>query len=188
MIDVSKYKVDSRGLVSMLTPYFLKGDKVIKFLSALISPMDDDNTLFVEWARDKIIDAVSTSQPIVLKWCLDNKMYKWLKDKNSHFNIILFNYVGSCIIYNDKEEAKSSEHALKEYVPEDKTEDVTSIVRDELAFVFEKSESKQKVDIVTIQAPQHVSTISDDKYIKLIKQIVETYRIYDIKYLIKIKD
>ena len=77
---------------------------------------------------------------------------------------------------------------MKEYVPEDKTEDVTSIVRDELAFAFEKSESKQKVDIVTIQAPQHVSTISDDEYIKLIKQIVETYRIYDIKYLIKIKD
>lgn len=187
-IDVSKYQATSNNLVAKLTPYFLHGNKVLKFLLALAAPLDDDNALFVEWAKDKIIDAVGTSQPIVLKWCLDNKLYKWFKNKQDHFEILLYNYIGSCIIYENKDEATQvGDKAVKEFVPETKDEDVVSIVKDERTYIFENGEKKQKVDIVTILAPQHVSTISDDEYVKLIKQIVETYRVYNVKYRIKIK-
>lgn len=186
-IDVSKYKAKSNNLVAMLLPYFLHGNKVLKFLSAIVSPLDDDNHVFSEWAKDKIIDAVTTSQPIVLKWCLDNKLNKWFKNKDEHFRIDLYTYVKSCIIYNDKAEYDSLKEPVTTYLPEDKDENVVSISKEQRGYILEDGEGRQKVDIVSIVAPAHISTISDKQYIQLVKQIVELYRLYEVKYEIKIK-
>ena len=82
-INTDKYKVRSNILVRMLTPFFLKGLKVLKFLSGISYPLDELNVAYRKWVAERIVDAVTTFQPIVLKWSLNTRFRQYFKDKKA---------------------------------------------------------------------------------------------------------
>ena len=68
------------------------------------------------------MDAVTTFQPIVLKWSLNTRFRQYFKDKNDSFDIIPYTYKHYLTIYEDQDEFASLEDPSILWEPEDTTE------------------------------------------------------------------
>lgn len=185
-INVDKYKVDSNKLVGMLLPYFLHGKKVMKFLMAIASPLDDDITVFRNWIKQQIIDVVTTSQPIVLKWSLDIRLSRYFKNNNDHFDIIPYGYAHYLTIYEDQAEFASTEDAYVWWLP-DSTDDNAITDKTQEIVIMDQGEVKRESDNFTIIAPPQNSKISREEYLRRIRQVVEFYLTYKTTYKVYIK-
>lgn len=184
-VSVQKYVVDSKTLIGEVVPFFLRGKRVLQFLAAISSPLDDINKVFQTWARDTIIDTVTTSQAIVLKWSLKNKLIQYLATIEDEFAIDTYDRSNYATLYEDQSEQLDYPEVKNIYMPENI--DDTS-VGDDVAKVIirNKDEIVSESNEVLIVAPPHNSKISDEQYIKKIKQCVEPCLIYDFEYKIVI--
>lgn len=185
-INVDKYKVNSNKLVGMLLPYFLHGKKVMKFLMAIASPLDDDITVFRDWVRQRIIDVVTTSQPIVLKWSLDIRLSRYFKNSNDHFDIIPYGYAHYLTIYEDQTEFANTEDAHIWWLPDDVDDTSVSDKTQEIV-IMEQGEVKRESDNFTVIAPPQNSKISRKEYLRRIRQVVEFYLTYKTTYKVYIR-
>lgn len=185
-VDVHQFKADSSLLVSMLTPFFLKGKKVLGFLSAIAYPLNDVNLTFCNWARDRIIDAVTTTQPVILKWSLDMRFRKYFKDSNDRFDIIPYGYAHYTVIYETQYEMANDETAELVWMTED-TSETTEMTDDERMYVMDIDEVPRENDNFTIIAPPVNSLIDEREYVKRIKQVVRGYQVYKTSYVVYVK-
>lgn len=186
-INVDKYKANSNKLIGMLLPFFLHGKKVMKFLMAIASPLDDDITVFRNWVQQRILDAVTTAQPIVLKWSLDTRLSRYFKNSSDHFNIIPYGYAHYLAIYEDQAEFASTEDAAIWWLPED-TSDDTVIDKTQEIVIMDQGEVKRESDNFTVIAPPQNSKISRKEYIRRIRQVVEFYLTYKTTYKVYIRE
>lgn len=185
-IDVSKYKAESSKLIGMLLPYFLHGKRIMKFLAAIASPIDGDNVVFRNWVGEKIIDAVTTAQPIVLKWSLDARLNRYFKNANEHFWIIPYGFAHYLTIYEDEQEFQTTEEAAIWWLPEE-DDDVSVTDKTQEIIVRDIGEVKRENDNFTVIAPPQNSRISEKEYVKRIRQVVEYYLTYKATYKVYIR-
>lgn len=185
-VNVSKYRVLSSTLISMLLPFFLTGKRVIRFLSAIASPLDDVNLVFTEWVRERIIDAVTTSQPLVLEWALNEHFRHYFKEASDSFEIIPYGFDHYLAIYENQNELDNTEDSDKSWMLDD-LGDTTEIDTSLQIIVMDNNEVKRENDNFIIVAPAVRSLISDTEYIRRIKQVVENYLVYPVTYKVHVK-
>lgn len=59
---MKRYKLPTDRLVNQLVPHFLTGRRYILFIQSLVYPLKTLNDRFIEYAREKHIEARMTSQ------------------------------------------------------------------------------------------------------------------------------
>lgn len=181
-VNVHRYEADSNKLVGYLTPFFIRGRKVLQFMSAICSPLNDVNKKFTEWAKGIIEDAVATSQPVVLIWYLNEKFRKYFQDSSDSFQIHTVTSEVQFVFENQEELSKHTDIA-DIYMPENI--DDTSVDGLKRAVAYDVYNSIQNNALV-IAAPGHNSTIGDNEYVKRIGQCVKKYLVYNLQYSVVI--
>lgn len=185
-VNVSKYRTFSSTLISMLLPFFLKGKKVVRFLSAIASPIDDVNLVFTQWARERIIDAVTTSQPLVLEWALNEHFRHYFKDVSDSFEIIPYGFDHYLAIYENQTELDNTEDADSSWML-DSLADTTEIDTTLQMVIMDKDEVKRENDNFIVVAPPIRNLLSDAEYTRRIKQVIENYLVYPVTYKIHVR-
>lgn len=84
---MNRYSINFDRLVNMLVPYFLRNRKYVLFLQSLVSPLQKINSTFVDFTKEKKIEASMTSQVILFTWYLNRKYQKYFVDKNDTIEI-----------------------------------------------------------------------------------------------------
>lgn len=184
-VNTDKYIIESKTLVGELMPYFLRGKKFMLFMTAISSPLDSINKAFREWCRDAIISAVTTSQVIVLKWSMKERLKQYFQNENDDFSFLTPVQSDYITVYENQAEQTAHTDA-KAYMPED-TSDSTITDESALAIVRDRGELTLESNELTIVAPIHNSKITDDEYVKIIKQCFEPYLVSSIKYQVATK-
>lgn len=183
-VNVQRYTVDSRTLVGQIVPFFLRGKRMLQFLSAISSPLDSVNKVFQTWAQNTLIDAATTSQIIVLKWALKNKLVNYLKNTNDEFEFDTYDRSNYATLYENQSEQLDYPEVKKIYMPEDNQDKLDDGIAE--VILRNKDEIVSESNEVLIIAPQHNSKISDNQYTKKIRQCIEPYIVYDVEYKIVI--
>ena len=158
---------------------------MLQFLAAICSPLDSVNKVFQTWTQNSLIDAATTSQVIVLKWSIKNRLSKYLLDANAEFEFDTYDRSNYTTLYENQSEQQDYPEIKKIYMPENVSdnslgEDTSKVI------IKNKDEIVSETNEVLIIAPPHNSQISNSQYIKKIRQCVEPYFIYKIKYKITI--
>lgn len=78
-----RYSINYNKTVNQLVPHYMGGRKLILYLQALLYPLQVLNDEFVEWAKEKRIEASMTSQVFKLEWFLNRKFKKYFADPSS---------------------------------------------------------------------------------------------------------
>lgn len=185
-VNVSKYKATSKILVGKLTPFFVSGNKVLRFLSAICHPLDTVNTAFLSWAKDTLIDAATTSQVIVMEWSMNQKLGKYFANDDDSFHINTWGRSDYTTVYEDQVEQEKYAGAKDIYMPEQLSDTSVSDAGKEEVVIRNREEITEEGTDIVITAPKHNSSISDDDYTKKIRQCFEPYLAYDMDYTIHI--
>ncbi len=72
-----RYVINFDKTVNQLVPHYLGGRKLILYLQALLKPLQTINDTFVEYAKEKRIEASVTSQIGYFEWYLNHKFSKY---------------------------------------------------------------------------------------------------------------
>lgn len=183
-INIDRYTVESKNLIGKILPFFLRGNKMARFLTAISSPLDKVNEMFQKWVYNTLIDTATTSQVIVLKWSLKIRLQEYLLKQESEFKFDTYERNKYTTLYEDQSE-QSNYSDNKIYMPEDAKD--SSIGKEFSQIIIrDKNELTSETNEILIIAPPHNSKISDNLYIKKIRQYIETYLIYNIEYKIVI--
>ena len=184
-INIQRYTANSKTLVGQVVPFFLRGQQMLQFLAAICSPLDSVNKAFQTWARNTLIDAATTSQVIVLKWSIKNRLSEYMLDKNAEFEFNTYDRSSYATLYENQSEQQDYPEVKKIYMPENASDTSLGESVDKV-IIRNKNEIVSETNEVLIVAPPHNSKISDSQYIKKIMQCIEPYLVYDIEYKITI--
>lgn len=187
-INVDRYSADSKTLVCELTPFFLRGKKLLRILAAICAPLDTVNQAFQKWAMNTIVEAATTSQIIVLKWSMKNMLQQYFENENDEFVFYTYGRSDYTTVYETQAEQLFHQGAKKIYMPEDAKDDFVSY-KDNRVVIRNREELKNESNDLFIVAPAHNHKISDESYAQKIRQCIEPYLAYDnIEYQITIKN
>lgn len=81
------YHINFDRLVNQLTPYFWRGRKTILFIQSILHPIQIINEKWKGWAEDRLIEAGTTSQIILLENYLNHCYMKYVSNKTDRFFI-----------------------------------------------------------------------------------------------------
>lgn len=101
--QIEKYSINNETVVARLLPWFMRGKRLYVFLLGISQPIVSVYLAWKEWVYRMILDAVLTTQPIVLNWYLNEKYGKHILEQGKRF------YIGPCLneyctIYNFDED------------------------------------------------------------------------------------
>lgn len=184
-INLERYTVNSKTLIGQITPFFLRGKKLLRFLASTCAPLDSVNNAFLTWAHNTLVGAVTTSQVIILKWSIKNRLKNYLLNDNDEFVFSTYERSNYTTLYENQSEQQDYPEVKQIYMPEDVND---SSVSDESVkiVVRNREEIASESNEVMIIAPPHNLKISDDEYKRKIRQCVEPYLVYNIEYKIAI--
>lgn len=181
-VNVQRYKADSNKLVGYLIPFFLRGTKVLRFMSAICSPLNDVNERLLSWAQELITEAVATSQPVVLKWFLNEKLRIYFKDSDAEFQLMVHDS-SEMFVYEDQEELAKYQNIQDIYMLENIDDTALSETDNKIQLVTYDSEIVEvSGDSLTIVAPAHNSLIRDIEYSQKINYWIDRYLVNSVKY------
>lgn len=184
-INVDRYSANSKTLLGELTPFFLRGKKFLRFMAAICAPLDNVNETFKQWCKEKLVDAATTSQIIVLKWSMREKLKQYFLNENDGFQFYTYGREEYTTIYENQSEQSLHSNDAQIYMPES-VSDSTMPKGTESVIIRDKSELRSESNDLTIIAPAHNSKISDEDYLMKIKQCFEPYLAYDMEYQVQI--
>lgn len=185
-VNVQRYKADSNKLVGHLIPFFLRGAKVLQFMSAICSPLNDVNDRLLSWAQELITEAVATSQPVVLKWFLNEKFGIYFKDSGAEFRLMVHDS-SEMFVYEDQKELSKYQNIQDIYILEDVNDTALSEADGKIQLaVYDFDVVDVSGDSLTIVAPMYNSLINGKEYEQKIKYWIDRYLVNDVKYNIVI--
>ena len=76
-----RYKLPIDKLVNQLVPHYLGGRKYILFIQSLVYPLKIINDRFIDFAKERHIEARMTSQVMYFEWYLNHKFGKYLRTR-----------------------------------------------------------------------------------------------------------
>ena len=77
---MSRYSINFDRLMNMLIPYYLRNRQYVLFMQSLIYPLQIKNEEFINFAKEKKIEASMTSQVILFTWYLNHKYNQYFVD------------------------------------------------------------------------------------------------------------
>lgn len=172
-----RYFINFDKTINQLVPYYLGGRKLILYLQALMSPLRRVNDAFVEYAKETRIEAAMTSQIFKFEWYLNRKFKKYFANggriaiKNSealgtpiYHESANIDVEQNMLVYRDKEPGMTRQLIL--YRSDEQTDEST------VSFI--------------VTTPQiDTKFITEQKYIAMLKYVIDRYRLANKTYIIK---
>lgn len=171
-----RYYINFDKLVNQLVPYYIGGRKLILYLQALLSPLRKINDDFVDYAKETRIEASMTSQIFKFEWYLNRKFQKYFADGGK----ISIHSSGSLGVPIYQEIAKVS--------PEDevllfKSEETAT--RQLVLYRCDEQTDSSNISFIVTTPRINTSLVSEQKYLAMLKYVVDKYRLANKTYIIK---
>lgn len=175
---MKRYRINTDKLINRLVPPFLEGRRYILFLQSLVYPLMTLNGHFMEFAREKHIQARMTSQVMYLEWYLNYKFGQYLFDKADRIFISETLPLGVDIYH----ERAVGGRPFTIWLQGEKVE-VTD--RQEAPREFYRKAEEKTVNKASFMVNVPPVTIPTQELVYMLSFVVNTYKIAGKTYLIK---
>lgn len=167
-------------MVNQLLPHIWGGRMLVLFTQSLVYPLKQLNDTFLQFAKEKHIEARMTSQVMYLEWYLNYKLNKHLLNSGDKIFISEGESLGVDIYHLDSADSKP-------FTVWNSLDEASIVIdtRENPREMFFKAEEKaiNKASFV-VCVPQ--ISISQKEMVYLVSYIVNTYKLAGKTYLIKI--
>lgn len=172
-----RYFINFDKTINQLVPYYIGGRKLILYLQAILSPLRQANDAFVEYAKETRIEAAMTSQIFKFEWYLNRKFSKYFA--NGGHIVIKNSEMPGTPIYHQSANITQSDNMLtfKEKDP--------GISRQLVLYRSDEQTDESDVSFVVTTPEIDTKLISEQKYIAMLKYVIDRYRIANKTYIIK---
>lgn len=172
-----RYLINFDKTINQLVPYYIGGRKLILYLQALISPLGKLNKAFVDYAKETRIEASMTSQIFKFEWYLNRKFCKYFKSGGV---ISIKNSEGlGTPIYNESANIDPEQNMLVYHGDE------SGITKQLVLYRSDEKTQESSVSFFVTTPQIDTKLISEQKYIAMLKYVIDKYRIANKTYLIK---
>lgn len=171
-----RYYINFDKTINQLVPYYLGGRKLILYLQALLSPLRTINDRFVEYAKETRIEVAMTSQIFKFEWYLNRKFKKYFAGAGS-ISIKNHDVIGTPI-YKESANITDSENLLIYKASE-------TGVNHLVLYRSDEQTDESSVSFIVTTPPIDTQLISEQKYIAMLKYVIDKYRLANKTYLIK---
>lgn len=172
-----RYFIDFDKTVNQLVPYYIGGRKLILYLQALLHPLRRTNDEFANYAKETRIEAAMTSQILKFEWYLNHKFQKYFAE-NGRITIKNAEAVGTPI-YNESANISANQNMLIFQ------EDETNIARQLIVYRSDENTTESTVSFVVATPKVDTKLITEQKYIAMLKYVIDRYRLANKTYIIK---
>lgn len=173
-----RYKILTDKTINQLTPHFLSGRRYILFLQSLVYPLQTLNEKFIEFTKEKHIEARMTSQIIYFEWYLNHKFNKFLANRGEKIYIRENSTIGVDIYH---EGVKGKPYTLW------KEGEIVNTRNDEEKprefYYLSEEKTINKVSFI-ICVPE--ITIEEQEFVYMMSHIINRYKLAGKTYLIMI--
>lgn len=174
-----RYFINFDKTINQLVPYYIGGRKLILYLQALISPLRQANDEFVAYAKETRIEAAMTSQIFKFEWYLNHKFSKYFL--NGGRIVIKNSEIPGTPFYKQSANISTADNALVYREDGDDSPPAKQLVlyrSDE-----QTDESSVSFYVTTPQIDKKL--IPEQKYIAMLKYVIDRYRLANKTYIIK---
>lgn len=175
-----RYKLPTERLINQLVPRFLTGRKYILFLQSLVSPLQTLNDKFVEFAKEKHIEARMTSQVIYFEWYLNHKFGKYITDPRDKIYISGSRTIGVDLYH------ESAKYGRPFTIWKNLEEAATVTNPEELPREFYYISEEKAINKVSFMVCVPPINIPQKEFVYMLSFVVNTYKVAGKTYLIKI--
>ncbi|MCY1134024.1 hypothetical protein OWT79_10480 [Bacteroides fragilis] len=177
---MKRYELPTDKLINQLIPYYLSGRKYILFLQCLVYPLKKLNEYFMEFARNKHIEARMTSQIIYFEWFLNYKFQRYFSDSQERIYIKESDTVGVDIYHENTSNARPFTIWYNGELI------ITTNPEEEPKEFYYLAEEKA-INKVSFMVCVPSITINIQEFVYMLSYIVNTYKVAGKTYLIKIE-
>lgn len=172
-----RYFINFDKTINQLVPYYIGGRKLILYLQALMSPLRRMNDDFVEYAKETKIEASMTSQIFKFEWYLNRKFKKYFANGG---RISIKNYeVPGTPIYYESANIDVEKNILVYHGEE------AGITRQFVLYHNDELRDGSAVSFIVTTPQIDTKLITEQKYIAMLKYVIDRYRLANKTYLIK---
>lgn len=183
-MDMLKYDIDNKRVVTRVLPFFVRGRWIVRFLVAIASPLISIHMLFKAWGLRRLIEASITSQPKSLTWYLNYIFREKFADPEDSFVIITDNSERGTVIWYLNEQIYHEEYSP--YLLEDENEENTEELRKMVTEDFDEADlSLADIQIIAPQINETEDYTYED-YVNAIRVQVDKYIVCSVNYDVKI--
>jgi len=173
-----RYFINFDKTINQLVPYYIGGRKLILYLQSLMAPLQRLNGDFVEYAKEARIEAAMTSQLFKFEWYLNHKFKKYFINGG---RITIKNSEGlGTPIYKESANIDVNQNIL--VYGEEEEENIT---RQLVLYRSDEQTDESSVSFVVTTPQIDKKLISEQKYIAMLKYVIDKYRIANKTYIIK---
>ena len=172
-----RYFIDFNKTVNQLVPYYIGGRKLILYLQALLHPLRKTNDEFVNYAKETRIEASMTSQIFKFEWYLNHKFQKYFAE-NGRITIKNSEVIGTPI-YHESADVSADQDML--IIKEEETD----ISRQLVLYRSDELTSESNVSFIVTTPKIDTKLISEQKYVAMLKYVIDRYRLANKTYIIK---
>lgn len=172
-----RYYINFDKTVNQLVPYYIGGRKLILYLQALLHPLRKLNDEFIGYAKETRIEAAMTSQIFKFEWYLNRKFKQYFVN-------------GGKITINNSEVLGTPIYKQSANIPERDNILVfrESEIDNSKQFILYRSDEQtdeSSVSFVVTIPKIDTRLISEQKYIAMLKYVIDRYRLANKTYIIK---
>lgn len=172
-----RYFINFDKTINQLVPYYIGGRKLILYLQALMSPLRRINDDFVSYAKETRIETAMTSQIFKFEWYLNRKFKKYFAN-GGRISIKNSESLGTPI-YNESANIDVSQNMLVYFNTE------AGITRQLVLYRSDEQTEESSVSFIVTTPQIDTKLISEQKYIAMLKYVIDKYRLANKTYIIK---
>lgn len=167
-----RYKLPIDKLVNQLVPHYLGGRKYILFIQSLVYPLKIINDRFIDFAKERHIEARMTSQVMYFEWYLNHKFGKYFADKNDRIYIQDSQIIG-IDLYRESSKYGKPFVIWKDMKESELTDDPLEKPR-EFYFITEEKAINKVSFMVCVP---RIQGISQKEFVYMLSSVINTYKI-----------
>ncbi len=169
-----RYYINFDKTINQLVPYYIGGRKLILYLQSLLHPLRRINDDFVNYAKETRIEAAMTSQIFKFEWYL-NRKFKQYFSNGGRIVIKNSNVIGTPI-YKQSANISVSENMLVFQESE------ANSSRQLILYHSDEQTDESRVSFIVTTPQINTKLISEQKYIAMMKYVIDKYRIANKTY------
>lgn len=172
-----RYYINFDKTINQLVPYYIGGRKLILYLQALLSPLRKVNDEFVDYAKETRIEAAMTSQIFKFEWYLNRKFKQYFAN-GGRIAIKNSDALGTPI-YKQSANIPDSDNIL--VFKENEAGGSKQLV----LYRSDENTDESSVSFVVTTPQIDTKLITEQKYIAMLKYVIDRYRLANKTYIIK---
>lgn len=174
-----RYRLPTDKLVNRLVPYYLNGRRYILLLQSFVWPLKMLNDRFVNFAREKHIEARMTSQVMYFEWYLNYKFKRYFDAENDRIFISETSPLGVDMYHENAVHGKP-------FTVWKEGEQILTANPLEHPREFYMIAEERAVNKVSFMVNVPTITIATREFVNMLSFVVNSYKIAGKTYLIKI--